>query len=385
MKSMFKKALAVVMAVAMLASLAACGGSKNEDKIVIGVSGPLTGNAAVYGEAVRNAAQMAVDEINADGGLNGIEFTLIALDDVNEPTKVEANYASMYEDGMQVSLGCVTSKPCLEFSALSEEDNVFFLTPSASNDKVPEGANGYQMCFADAKQGEVAAAYVNSLGLEKIGIFYKSDDPYSKGIYDNFKAKLDKSITTAEASFMGDATDFTQQVSTLKDCEFIFMPIYYDPAALFMMKAKGTIADNAVYYGCDGFDGIESAEGFDISTIPQQVSMLSHFNSKATDGKAAEFIKKYTEKYGKDTLNQFGASAYDCVYAIYGAMKKAVEEGKEIDATISASELCDILKAQFDGGYTYTNGVTGDKIAWDDQGFVNKEAVYYIIKEADKK
>lgn len=386
MKSVFKKVLAVVMAAAMLFSLAACGTSYTADntEFVIGVSGPLTGGAAVYGTAVKNSAQMAVDEINAAGGLNGVQFKLIALDDAHDATKVEANYAKMYEEGMQISLGCVTSNPCLEFCALSEEDNVFFLTPSASNDEVPAGENAYQMCFADAKQGEVAAAYVNTLGLDTIGIFYKSDDSYSKGIYDNFKAKLDKSITTVEASFMGEATDFTQQVSTLKDCKFIFMPIYYDPASLFMMKANGIIADDAVYYGCDGFDGIESAEGFDITAIPQQISMLSHFNSKATEGAAADFIKKYTEKFGKDTLNQFGASAYDCVYAIFGAMKAAIDAGEEIDVTISASDLCDILKGQFDGDYMYENGVTGDKIAWDETGFVNKEAVYYVIKEANK-
>ena len=386
---MLKKALAVVLAAAMLLALAACGGSAgytaNNEKFVIGLSGPLTGGAAVYGTAVKNAAQMAVDEINAAGGLGGIEFQLIALDDVHDATKVEANYASMYEAGMQVSLGCVTSNPCLEFCALSAEDNVFFITPSASNDQVVEEANAYQMCFADAKQGEVAAQYVNGLGLDKIGIFYKSDDSYSKGIYDTFKAKLSDSIETVEASFMGEATDFTQQVSTLKDCKFIFMPIYYDPAALFMMKAKGQIADDAVYYGCDGFDGIESAEGFDITSIPQQVSMLSHFNSKATDGKAAEFIAKYTEKFGTDTLNQFGASAYDCVYAIYGAMKAAIDAGETIDVTISASDLSDILQAQFSEGYTYTNGVTGAEIKWDADGFVNKEAVYYVIKAADEK
>ncbi len=385
---MFKKVLALVMVAAMLFTFAACGGSEgytaNNTEYVIGLSGPLTGGAAVYGIAVNNAAQMAIDEINAMGGLNGVNFKLIAKDDAHDATKVEANYANMYEAGMQVSLGCVTSNPCLEFSALSAEDNVFFLTPSASNDQVVAEDNAYQMCFADAKQGEVAAAYVNGLGLSEIGIFYKSDDSYSKGIYDTFKNKLSKSIKTVEASFMGEATDFTQQVSTLKDCKFIFMPIYYDPAALFMMKAKGIVANDAVYYGCDGFDGIESAEGFDITTIPQQVSMLSHFNSKATEGTAADFIKKYTEKFGKDTLNQFGASAYDCVYAIYGAMKAAIDAGEEIDVTISASALSDILKEQFQNGYTYKNGVTGSEIKWAADGFVNKEAVYYVIKDANK-
>ncbi|MBO7250715.1 MAG: ABC transporter substrate-binding protein, partial [Clostridia bacterium] len=262
------------------------------------------------------------------------------------------------------------------------EDNVFFLTPSASANSVVDEDNAYQMCFADGNQGAVAAAYVNSLGLDKIGIFYKSDDNYSKGIYDQFKAALNSSISTVEASFLGEATDFTQQIEILKDCSFIFMPIYYTPASNFMLAAKGKIADNATYYGCDGFDGIESADGFDITTIPQKVSMLSHFNSKATDGKAGEFITKYTAKYGKDTLNQFGASAYDCVYAIYNALKAAIDDGADISPKSSASEICDVLKEQFNGGFSYS-GATGENIKWNSTGFVDKGAIAFTIKEAN--
>ena len=380
------KVLALALALVFcLGAFAACGKknyAENNTKVKIGLTGPLTGGAAVYGVAVKNAAQMAIDEINAKGGLDGVKFELLAFDDVHDATKVEDNYAAMYEDGMQVSLGCVTSNPCLEFCAFSAEDNVFFLTPSASNDEVTAEANAYQMCFADGNQGAVAAKYVNELGKDKIGIFYKSDDSYSKGIYDQFKDNL-KGVETVEASFTdGNASDFTQQISKLKDCDFIFMPIYYGPASLFMIQAKDEMADNTVYYGCDGFDGIESADGFDINSIPQEVTMLSHFNSKAESGAAADFVKKYTEKYGKETLNQFGASAYDCVYAIYGAMKAAKEDGKEIPVTISASNLCEILKEQFQGGYTFS-GVTGSDVTWDEDGYVSKAAVKYVIKAAN--
>ena len=368
-----------------LGVLASCGNDK-KDTYVIGLSGPLTGAAAVYGTAVANSAKMAVDEINAAGGLDGVMFELVALDDQHDPSKVEANYSAMVDKGMIVSLGCVTTNPCLEFAALAEADNVFFLTPSASANKVvSEGTVGYQMCFADDNQGKVAAEYVNSLDYDKIGIFYKSDDDYSKGIYTQFKATLDKDIQTVEATFVGEDSDFTTQVNMLKDCEFIFMPIYYTPASNFMLAAKGKIADNAIYYGCDGFDGIESAEGFDISKIPQEVSMLSHFNSAATEGKAAEFVKKYTEKYGKETLNQFGASAYDCVYAIYNAMKAAKDAGKDINPNMSASDLCNILKDQFNGGFTYTNGATGNSIKWNSDGYVQKTATAVVIKKADNK
>ena len=387
------KKLALLLAAALcVTSLSGCGGGStqnsytaNNKEYVLGVSGPLTGGAAMYGQAVANAAQLAVDEINAAGGLNGVKFKLVATDDMHDATKVSTNYSSLLEGGMQVSLGTVTTAPGLEFKNLSADDNVFFLTPSASGDDIPTNPNGYQMCFADGNQGKVAAEFVNAnFAGQTIGVFYKSDEAYSKGIYDQFKANLDGSVSIVETSFSdANSTDFSTQIDTLKACEFIFMPTYYTPASLFMTQGKDTISASAVYYGCDGFDGIDNIEGFDINAIPQAVTMLSHFNSKATDGAAKAFIDKYVEKYGAATLNQFGASAYDCVYAIYGAMEKAVAEGKKIPVSIGASELCEILKEQFTNGYTLTNAVTGDSISWDSTGYVNKSAIQYVIKEAN--
>ncbi len=384
MKFNFKKVAAFVLAAVMvMGCMTGCGGKNytaNNTEYVIGFSGPLTGGAAVYGVAVKNSAQMAVDEINAAGGLDGVMFKLLATDDQHDATKVAANYANMLEGGMQVSLGTVTTAPGLEFTNLSAEDNVFFLTPSASGDDIPKNANGYQMCFADGNQGKVAAEYVNGVYKNQtIGVFYKSDDAYSNGIFKQFKDNLDASIKVVETVFTGEASDFSTQISTLKDCKFIFMPIYYQPASIFMTQAKDTIAADAVYYGCDGFDGL--AGQLDLSTIPQEVSMLSHFDSNATSGKAAEFVKKYTEKFGAETLNQFGASAYDCVYAIFEAMKAAKAAGKEISVTIGASELCEILKEQFTGGFTYS-GNTGDNITWEANGYVKKGAVKYNLKGA---
>lgn len=387
----FSRIISIVCAVLMvLTCFAGCASGKknyaeNNTEFVIGVSGPLTGGASVYGIAVKNAAQMAVDEINAAGGLNGVKFKLVAVDDMHDATKIPTNYSALYEGGMQVSLGTVTTNPGLEFKNLSADDNVFFLTPSASADAIPANPNGYQMCFADSNQGSAAANYVNeSFKGQTIGVFYKSDDAYSQGIFTKFKAQLDSSITVIETAFTdANTSDFSSQIDTLKDCKFIFMPVYYDPAALFMKQAKSIVAPDAVYYGCDGFDGIDSIEGFDINTVPQEISMLSHFNSKATDGAAKEFIDKYVAKYGKDTLNQFGASAYDSVYAIYGAMKKAAEKNPDsIKVTMSASDLCEVLKEQFNGGYSFS-GVTGDNITWQSNGYVNKSAIKYVIKEVN--
>ena len=375
--------LAIAMVVGMCSMFAGCGKKEEATTFKIGMSGPLTGGASVYGIAVKNSAEMAIEEINAAGGLDGVKFELIATDDQHDPSKVQTNFDTMMDKGVHVTLGTVTTKPGMEFKSLSQEENLFYLTPSASGDDIVGNGNGFQMCFADGDQGKVAAEYVKSLGLTKIGVFFKNDDPYSTGILENFKANAE-GIELVEAEFSdANATDFATQIDKLKECTFIFMPIYYQPAAIFMKQAKDTIAADAIYYGCDGFDGLEGELGADFTSIPQEISMLSHFNAKATDGKANEFITKYTDKFGTDTLNQFGASAYDSVYAIFGAMKELADEGKEITPEIEAAELSTLLQGKFTGGYSFADGATGQNITWESNGKVKKGATKYTLKEAN--
>ncbi|MBO4217065.1 MAG: ABC transporter substrate-binding protein [Clostridia bacterium] len=384
-----KRFLTIVLAAAFVVgacfAFASCGESsknyaKDNTEFYLGASGPLTGGAAVYGIAVKNSAEMAVEEINAAGGINGVKIKFVMMDDKHDPSLVSTNYTKMFEEGMQFSLGCVTTGPCKEWKTLSKEDNLFYITASASADTIVEFDNAYQMCFADENQGTTAAQYVNeNVSDTAIGVIYRSDDAYSTGIYNKFKATLSKDKTLVEASFSGDTVpSFASQIQTLKNCKFIFMPIYYGPAAQFMDEAKNDVAPDAVYYGCDGLDGIDTGvEGFDISTIPQEVSYLSHFNSQATSGAAKTYIDKYVAKYGSETLNQFGASAYDCVYALKAAIEKA---GDKITVTTSPSDFCEALKGVFQGGFKFS-GVTGSDISWDTNGFVNKTAIKYIVKE----
>ncbi len=385
MKTFAKVVSMVLMLALLVVGFASCTKPQievpefSEDTIKIGLSGPLTGGAAVYGTAVYNSAKLAVYEINQAGGLNGVKFSLEAFDDVHNAANVAQGYATLAEGGMQVSLGCVTTNPCLEFLKFAAEDGMFFITPSASAYDVPANSEGYgyQMCFADPTQGTAAAQYVNGLGLTKVGMFYKSDDAYSTGIRETFLAELNDGIQVVEQSFTEQtATDFSTQVQALKDCEFIFMPIYYGPASTFMTQAVGVVADDATYYGCDGFDGM-TAE-FDVTTVPQKIQMLSHYDSNATSGAAKEFADKYVENFGKDTLNQFGAAAYDCVYAIYNALKAS---GKTVNGSTTVAEMTAILKAQFDGGFKYT-GVTGNDMTWEN-GYVNKTTTPVVIKNAD--
>ena len=389
--------LAAAMTVGSMLSLTSCGEknyAKNNETIKIGVSGPLTGGAAKYGVAVKNSAQMAVDEINAMGGLDGMKFELLALDDEHKKENITTTYSAMYEDGMQISLGTVTTAPGLEFKELSYEDHVFALTPSATGDGITEHENTYQMCFSDSSQGTAAAKVFNDeyKGL-KVGVFYKTDDEYSMGIYENFMATLDQSFKASlvTAPFNGDSLDFSSQVELLKDCDVVFLPVYTGPAAALMTKGVGVLKNNAVYYGCDGLDGVEAEFGSmdEFMKIPQEVSFLSHFNTNAESGPAAEFVQKYNARFDetKEPVNQFGAAAYDCVYAIYEALKLAKANGKEFDTTTSASDFCDILMEVFNSGDFVFHGITGkcegnnkSTITWSANGLVNKAADKYVVK-----
>lgn len=367
--------------------------AKNNNTIKIGVSGPITGGAAMYGIAVKNSAQLAVDEINANGGINGIMLELFMLDDRHDPSRISGNYVELYEWGVQVSLGTVTTKPGLEFNRLSQADNLFFLTPSASGDGVPSCPNGFQMCYSDSNQGTASAAYFNENYVGKrIGVFYKADDEYSVGIKNNFIVSLDKSFGNPTVVSFTDATrdSFANQAYALKECDVIFMPIYYDAAAMFMMQGRGVVKDDAVYFGCDGFDGVDCVDGFDINSITQEVSMLSHFDVNSISGPVKAFVDTYREAFGKDApLNQFGASAYDCVYAIYEALKVAVSNGEKISATIHPYDMCEILKGVFNSDDFVFRGITGEcedgersYISWDENGCVNKRPVKLTVKEA---
>lgn len=393
MKKLAKIVCAVLAAAMTVVTVAGCGGSSSSFKaetINIGCSGPLTGSAAMYGVAVNNSAKMAVEEINAAGGLDGIKFAFEMMDDQAAVTAIPNNYASLMDQGMQISLGTVTTGSGMSWKGELENDNLFCLTPSATGDSIADGQKLFQMCFADSDQGTLAAAEITEImtaeSTRKLGIFYKSDDEYSTGIVNKFKAAFSGTIT-AEQSFTNDtAEDFNTAVQALSSCDLLFMPIYYTPAALFITTGIGVIPDNAIYYGCDGFDGIAEPLANRMNEIPQKISFLSHFDSTATDGAQGTYITKYRNKYGANApLNQFGASAYDCVYAIFNALKAAKQGGATVNASLTPAQFNTILNAQFNGtGTTFKfTGITGTDISWNAEGKVVKTPVECVVKEAN--
>ncbi len=389
-----KKIIALVLAAVMaVLSLAACGSASDKDSgkeaIKIGGIGPLTGGAAIYGSAAKNGAQIAVDEVNALGGL---QFDLRYEDDVHDPEKSGTAYNTLKDWGMQISLGSVTSKPAVATSAEAANDHIFYLTPSASSTDVIGGVANpltgtveierkdcvFQMCFVDPNQGSASAEYISEKQLgTKVAVIYKNDDVYSTGIYNSFAAEADKlGINIVSVSTFTDdtSTDFSVQIADAKKAgaDLVFLPMYYEAASMIFIQANA-IGYKPTWFGVDGMDGILTLEGFDKS-LAEGVILLTPFNADADDDATSKFVAKYKEKYG-EIPNQFAADAYDCIWAIYDALKD-----EDISTDISASELCDILMAKFTSADFKFDGLTGDGMTWDNTGAVSKSPKGMVIK-----
>ncbi len=374
MKKM-KRVTCVVLALLLTMSvLTACGNDKNAtsgadgEVFKIGGVGPTTGDNAIYGLAVKNAAQIAVDEINEAGGANGYKFELNFQDDQSDEEKAINAYNSLKDWGSQMIVGAVTSAPCIAVVEKTNADNMFQITPSATAVESVQYPNAFRVCFSDPNQGEASAKYIGEHKLaEKIAVIYDSSGVYSSGIYESFikeAANYDFEVVAAEAFTADSNTDFTVQLQKAKEsgADLIFLPIYYKEASLILTQANSMgFAPN--FFGVDGMDGILTMENFDLS-LAENVMLLTPFAADATDDLTVKFVKNYKEKF-TDTPNQFAADAYDAVYAI----KAAIEHSKATPQ-MSVSELCEALKGAM--VEIKVDGLTGDNMSWTKEGEPSK-------------
>ncbi len=382
MKKVISFVLAGVMAAGLLAGCGSNGTDSNASEgsgssaIKIGGVGPLTGAAAIYGNAAKNGAQIAVDEINAKGDL---KFELKYEDDENDAEKSVNAYNNLKDWGMQVSLGSVTTQPCIAVASEIKSDKIFALTPSASSPEVVKD-NDYmfQMCFTDPNQGSASAKYIKEQNLgTKIGIIYNNSDAYSTGIYQKFVAEAQTLglEVVSEKTFTDDsANDFTSQLNDIKaaGADLVFLPIYYTPASLILTQAK-KMQYEPKFFGVDGMDGILTVKNFDTS-LAENVMLLTPFSADAQDELTKNFVSTYNEKFG-ETPNQFAADAYDCVYAIYEVCKS-----QNVTADMTAQEIGEKLKTGFTDSAFKFNGLTGSDMSWATTGEVSKEPKGMIIK-----
>ena len=389
-----KKALSLLLAGSMVFSLAACGGSKDtagtttdstaassdaagSDTFKIGATGPITGGAAIYGNAVKNGIQIAVDEINAAGGIGGYQIDYNFQDDEHDAEKAVNAYNNLKDWGMQVLIGTTTSAPCIAVVEKTHADNMFQITPSGTAVECVQYDNAYRMCFSDPTQGTESAKYIGENGMaQKVAVIYDSSDVYSTGIYEAFAAEAANQpfeIVYVEA-FTADAkTDFSVQVQKSKDAgaDLLFMPFYYTEASLVLAECSKQ-GYEPTFFGCDGMDGILGVENFDTS-LAEGLTFLAPFVAKSEDEQVQNFVSKYEEANG-ETPNQFAADAYDCVYVVKAAIEAA---GATTD--MSVSDLCDAIKGAMTT-ITYS-GVTGKDITWGAEGEPSKSPL--VVKVVD--
>ena len=390
-----KKALSLLLVGAMTLSLAACGNSSKDSAATdsstteesttteaadtesegnggpafkIGGIGLITGGTAIYGTAVQNGIQIAVDEINAAGGINGYQIEYNFQDDEGDSEKAINAYNTLKDWGMQVLVGTVTSAPCIAVSEETHKDNMFQITPSGTAVECVQYDNAYRMCFSDPTQGTESAKYIGENGLAtKVAVIYDSSDVYSTGIYEAFAAEAANQpfeIVSVEAFTADSKTDFSVQVQKSKEAgaDLLFMPFYYTEASLVLAECNKQ-GYEPVFFGCDGMDGILGVENFDVS-LAEGLTFLAPFVAKSDDEMVQNFVSKYEADYG-ETPNQFAADAYDSVYVV-----KAAIEAAGATPDMSVSDLCDAMVGAMPS-VTY-DGVTGKSITWTADGEPSK-------------
>lgn len=386
MKKTFKKLMALALVGAMSLSVAACGsdnsgsnaGSNNaannssasasSDVFKIGGIGPITGAAAIYGQNVANAAQIAVDEINAAGGINGYKVELNFQDDEHDAEKSVNAYNTLKDWGAQMLLGCVTSTPCIAVTEKTKADNMFQITPSGSAVDCAKYPNNFRVCFSDPDQGAASALYIGSKNLaKKVAVIYNTSDVYSTGIFESFvkgAAEQSLEVVSAEAFTADNNTDFSVQLQKAKDAgaELVFLPIYYQEASLILAQANN-MGYAPTFFGVDGMDGILSLEGFD-TKLAENVMLLTPFAADAKDDLTVKFVSAYQSKFN-DVPNQFAADAYDGIYAIKAALEKS-----NATPAMSVSDICTAMETAMTE--ISIDGLTGLAMTWTAAGEPNK-------------
>ena len=402
-----KKLVSVSLAAAMVASMTACGSNNTAETTAaaaaaettaaagetsaaaesqtaadgasfkIGLTGPLTGAAAAYGNAVVNGAKLAADEINAAGGVNGYTFEVNGQDDENDTEKAINAYNTLKDWGMQILVGTTTSKPCIAVAAETANDNMFQITPSGSAVECVANDNVFRVCFADPDQGTASAKYIGEHKLAtKVAIIYDSSTEYSSGLREAFvnEAANQGIEIVADEAFTADTnTDFSVQLDKAKDAgaELVFLPIYYQEASIILKQASDK-EFAPIFFGCDGMDGILSVENFDKS-LAEGLMLLTPFSTTEETSKA--FTDAYVAAYGIEP-NQFAADSYDAVYAV-----KAAIEQSGVTPDMSVSDICEGLKTAMTE--IKIDGLTGSDMTWNAAGEPNKAPKAVMIENGE--
>lgn len=382
------KAVSFIMAASLVvASLTACSGSgettadttaagetsaaAGTETFLIGGIGPLTGSAASYGISVEQGAWVAIDEINAAGGVKVGDTTymldMVFEDDEATEDKAIQAYNTVMDEGAQVIMGAVTSGACIAITPLTLQDGILQITPSGSAEACIANDNAFRICFSDPEQGRAMADYaIDSLGYTKIAVLYNNSDEYSTGLQTAFEeeVKAKGGEIVASESFGADDVDFNTQLSSIRstDAEVIYVPAYYQAATYISNQAK-EMGMEIPFIGSDGWDGVLGTVT-DASTVEGAI-FSSPFCASVDDERVQNFVKAYGEANDGAVPDQFAADAYDTVYTI----KAAMEQAGSIESEDMIAAMTEIT----------VNGLTGDAITFDVSGAAKKDVRFVEI------
>lgn len=352
-----RKILVLTTVLSLIFSLAFAGCAKKEatkeeakepEVIKIGVVTPLTGDVATFGQSTKKAAEMAVEEINAAGGVLGKKIELIIEDDRNDP-KETANVVRKLidQDKVVAIIGSLTSKCSLAGMPIANSKKVPMISNASTNPKVTlTGPYAFRVCFIDDFQGQVMAKFAyEDLGARKAAVLYDIGNDYTKGLAEFF-VKSFKELggeIVAEETYQQTDNDFNAQLTSIKakNPDVIFLPDYYQKVSLIAKQARG-LGIKATFLGGDGWDspelvklGGDAVEGGYFS---------NHYSQQDPDPKTQEFIKKFEQKYGEKP-DALAALAYDAVYFLVEGIKKA---GK-VDSVAIRDAIEQVGKEGFSG------------------------------------
>ncbi len=336
----------------------------------IGGIGPLTGDAASYGISVKQGAQVAVDEINAAGGIDGMKLELLFEDDECNEEKSVSAYNKLMDSGINVVLGSVTSGCSIAVSEESVNDGILQITPSGSAMDCTKQPNSFRICFTDPLQGELMAQYIFDQGLKSPAIIYDVASDYSKGIHDAFVEKAGALGMTiaADESFTGGDVDFKTQLTKIKssgaDC--LFLPIYYTEVG-YISEQAATVGVSLPYFGCDGWDGVINQLDGNTANIEGAI-FLTPFVANSSNENVKSFVEAYNKAYNS-TPDQFAADAYDGVYVIKALIETT---GGDVSNEALIGAMTKIT----------VDGVTGS-MSFTADGEPNKSAMVAVIQNGE--
>ncbi len=316
-----KKVLSLVALLVLTVSLAGCGSSSNTLKL--GTIGPLTGDYSLYGVSVRDGAQLAVDELNAAGGVLDMDVELFSYDSKGDTVEGVNAYNRLRDvDEVNALIGATFSGVTSAIKELAVEDGMPVFTPTATKADITLGAsNVFRACYSDDFQGQMAAKFADeSLEASTAAVIYNRDDAYSEGLAQAFITEWEKRGTVIVTETFGNGDDdYSVILDSVKasNADVVFLPGYVTEVGAILTQAD-TKGLEMPFIGGDGWDSLEEK----YATVAEGNYFGNHYAKTDDSELVQDFVSSYTEKYGS-APNALAALAYDAVYAAAEAYEAA--------------------------------------------------------------